>query len=61
MLCAFPLEVAANSTNDIISICRLLTSLTSGVSIVLHEADNISDFSLYAINCLADSSEADSK
>jgi hypothetical protein len=44
MLCVFPVEVAVNSTNDIISICRLLTALTSGVSIVLLEADKNSDF-----------------
>jgi hypothetical protein len=61
MLCVFPLEVAANSTNDIISICRLLTPLSSGVSTVLLEADNNSDFSLYANTCRAVSSKPDSK
>jgi hypothetical protein len=61
MLCVFPVEVAVNSTNDIISICRLLTALTSGVSIVLLEADKNSDFWLYANICPVFSSEADSK
>lgn len=61
MLCVVPLEVAANSTNEIISNCRLLTPLTSGVSIVLLEADNNSDFLLCSNICPAVSSEADSK